>query len=130
MSEKRENGEDNLNASKVAKTGDYRTNPEFKLLLVNSAVETLAYHKKDGILFIVERSDKIVDVFKGLVDHNFLSAPVLQKTKHKWYGFIDIGDVVGYFVENFSGKFIVLLFVSVLLWNQKKKKKLTIKLKH
>jgi len=41
-------------------------------------------------------------VFKGLVKQNFLSAPVLMKTKHRWYGFIDIGDIVQFYVENFG----------------------------
>jgi len=34
--------------------------------------------------------------------HNFLSVPVLQKTKHKWYGFIEVGDIVGFYVEHFG----------------------------
>jgi len=33
------------------------------------------------------------------VKHNFLSVPVLQKTKHKWFGFIDLADIVLYVVQ-------------------------------
>jgi len=47
---------------------------------------------------------------QGLVKQNFLSAPVLMKTKHRWYGFIDIGDIVQFYVENFGGALFLLLF--------------------
>lgn len=35
--------------------------------------------------------------------HNFLSVPVLQKTGRKWYGFLDMGDIVSYVTEAFGG---------------------------
>jgi len=44
----------------------------------------------------------VVDVWRGLVQHNFLSVPVLQKTKNKWYGFIDMYDIVKFVVEFFG----------------------------
>jgi len=56
----------------------------------------------DNKIFICQRTDKVVDVWKGLIKHNFLSVPVLQKTKSKYYGFVDIADIVLFFVEHFG----------------------------
>jgi len=38
------------------------------------------------------------------VRQNFLSAPVLMKTRHKWYGFVEIGDIVEFYIEHFGGE--------------------------
>lgn len=89
-------------ADNSSEKGKYVTNPEFKQLLLNSSVESLAYQKKNGVVFFVDRTDKVSDVFKGLVNQNFLSVPVLQKTKRKWYGFIEISDIVQFYVEHFG----------------------------
>jgi hypothetical protein len=43
-----------------------------------------------------------MDVFRGMIRNNILSVPVLQKTKRKWYGFIDMADIVSYVVELFG----------------------------
>jgi len=43
-----------------------------------------------------------VDVWKGLVRHHFLSVPVLQKKGNKYYGFLDIADIVNYVVDSFG----------------------------
>jgi len=37
-----------------------------------------------------------------LIQHNFLSVPVLQKTKQKYYGFVDLYDIVKYVVSYFG----------------------------
>jgi len=44
----------------------------------------------------------VTDVWKGLVAHNFLSVPVLQKTKSKYYGFVDMYDIVKFVVDFFG----------------------------
>jgi len=54
---------------------------EFKRLLVNTPVENLAYKKPKGVVYFVDRTDKVRDVFKGLVNQGFLSVPVLQKPR-------------------------------------------------
>eukprot|EP01118_Nematostelium_gracile_P017374 TRINITY_DN739_c0_g1_i1.p1 TRINITY_DN739_c0_g1~~TRINITY_DN739_c0_g1_i1.p1 ORF type:complete len:371 (-),score=125.35 TRINITY_DN739_c0_g1_i1:85-1107(-) len=53
-------------------------------------------------IFVANRTDKIVDVWKGMVEHGFLSVPVLQKTKSKYYGFVDMYDIVKFAVEFFG----------------------------
>jgi len=73
---------------------------QFLAALVYTKAEQLRV--PENRVFIAERTDKVVDVFKGLVKHNFLSVPVLQKTKHKWFGFIDLADIVLYVVQNFG----------------------------
>jgi 5'-AMP-activated protein kinase regulatory gamma subunit len=78
----------------------HRTNAEFLAALIYTRAEQLRV--PDNKVFIAERTDKVVDVFKGLVRHNFLSVPVLQKTKHKWFGFLDLADIVLYVVNTFG----------------------------
>jgi len=78
----------------------YRTSPDFLVSLVHTKCEALRV--EDNKVFVAERTDKVVDVFKGLMRHNFLSVPVLQKTKHRWYGFLDMADVVKYITETFG----------------------------
>jgi len=56
----------------------------------------------DNKIFVAQRTDRITDVWKGLVAHNFLSVPVLQKTKNKYYGFVDMYDIVKFVVEFFG----------------------------
>jgi CBS domain containing-hemolysin-like protein len=75
----------------------HRTSAEFLAALVYTRAEQLRV--PENKVFIAERTDKIVDVFRGLVRHNFLSVPVLQKTKHKWFGFLDLADIVLYVVN-------------------------------
>jgi len=53
-------------------------------------------------IYIANRTDKVIEVWKGLIDHNFWSVPVLQKTKQKWYGFLDLWDIVKFVVEQFK----------------------------
>jgi len=81
-------------------TTEYHTNVEFLHLLVRLKAQQLPL--PDGKLFVAQRTDKVVDVWKGLVQRNFLSVPVLQKTGSKYYGFIDLADIVKYFVDHFG----------------------------
>jgi len=52
----------------------------------------------------VDRTDKAIDVFKGLIEHGLHSVPVLQKTKRKWYGFVELSDIVQFYVEKFGNQ--------------------------
>jgi len=80
----------------------FKTSPEFLQKLIVTRAETLI--PPDGRIFVAQRTDKIVDVWKGLITHNFLSVPVLQKSKNKYYGFIDLVDIVQYVVETFGNE--------------------------
>ena len=62
-------------------TTKYATNPLFIQYLTKLKAEQIPI--SDGRIFTAQRTDKVVDVWKGLIQHNFLSVPVLQKTKHK-----------------------------------------------
>jgi CBS domain-containing protein len=79
----------------------FKTNSEFINLLLGVKVDVI--RPPDNKIFVAQRTDLVVDVFKGLIKHNFLSVPVLQKTKAKYYGFVDIYDIVKY-VTNFFGE--------------------------
>jgi len=84
----------------AASSSEYRTDPQFIMSLVNTPCDQLRVPA--NTVFVAERTDKLIDVFKGLVRHNFLSVPILQKTGRKWYGFIDMADIVSYIVDIFG----------------------------
>jgi len=65
-------------------------------------VKAESLRPQNGVIFIAKRTDLVIDVWKGLVRHNFLSVPVLQKTGNKYYGFIDLADILLYVVEHFG----------------------------
>jgi len=72
----------------------------FVLLLSNTKVESI--WTRESKIFFAMRNDTIKSVFKGLIQHNFSSCPVLQKTKNKWYGFLDIANIVKFIVQHFG----------------------------
>jgi len=87
-------------AAKPASQQEYQTDSQFLVSLMHTSCDQLRVPQ--NTVFIAERTDKIIDVFKGLVKHNFLSVPVLQKTGRKWYGFVDMADIVTYVVDIFG----------------------------
>jgi len=88
--------------SKRARTEDttYKTNTEFIVKLLSTHAETLT--PPDRKVFTAQRTDKVTDVWKGLIRHNFLSVPVLVKTKKRYYGFLDVSDIVGCVLDTFA----------------------------
>jgi len=87
-------------ASASPLAGPYPTSDRYVRLLIATKVDVV--RPPDNRIFVAQRTDKITDVWKGLVAHNFLSVPVLQKTKNKYYGFIDMYDIVKFVVEFFG----------------------------
>eukprot|EP01094_Clydonella_sp_ATCC50884_P017472 TRINITY_DN305_c0_g1_i1.p1 TRINITY_DN305_c0_g1~~TRINITY_DN305_c0_g1_i1.p1 ORF type:complete len:355 (-),score=164.05 TRINITY_DN305_c0_g1_i1:395-1429(-) len=103
VGEKRANGDEGeVSESKKLKTTHFATSEQFihNLCRVKVEVPRTAEQK---ILFC-RREDKIVDVWKGMVKHNILACPVIQKTKNKYYGFVDLGDIVTHIVRDFGSK--------------------------
>jgi len=90
----------NDKTKRLRQENPYPLNPEWTKYLMNTKVENLQL--KEGVIFICKRDDKVMDVWQGLIKHNFLSVPVLQKTKNKYYGFVDMADIVHYIVESFG----------------------------
>jgi CBS domain-containing protein len=72
----------------------------FVLLLANTKVESI--WTRECRIFFAMRDDTVQKVFKGLIQHNFSSCPVLQKTKNKWYGFLDVANIVKFIVHHFG----------------------------
>jgi len=83
---------------------EYRTDPEFFALLLHTKAEDFAIDKpkKDSPIFVCYRTDRVVDVWRGLVKHNFLSCPVILKDKQRYFGFIDMADIVKYVISHFG----------------------------
>lgn len=80
---------------------DYSLPDSFFNKLNTLSVDTLK--TKDNRIFICKRDDKLVDVWKGLIKHNFHSVPVLLKTSDKYYGILSLHDISRY-VLDFVGK--------------------------
>jgi CBS-domain-containing membrane protein len=80
----------------------FTTSQAFLHELIHTKAEALI--PPDGRIFIAQRSDKVIDVWKGLIAHNFLSVPVLQKTGSKYYGLLDLADIVLFVVKTFGSK--------------------------
>jgi len=80
--------------------GSYPTSDLLIRTLLSTKVENV--RPPENTIFIAQRTDKITDVWKGLVLHNFYSVPVLQKTKKKWYGFVDMFDIVKFVISFFG----------------------------
>jgi len=78
----------------------YTTNPAFLVALTRTPVESLK--PVSNVILVAQRTDKVTDVWKGLVRNNFLSCPVLQQTKKKYYGFVDMHDIVNYITTKFD----------------------------
>lgn len=89
--------------------GKYETSLEFIKLLLSTKSEDFALDKpkKDMPIFVCYKTDRVVDVWKGLVKHNFLSCPVILKDEAKYYGFIDLVDIVKYIIEHFGSSNIL-----------------------
>jgi hypothetical protein len=81
-------------------SGPYPTSDRFIRLLLSTKVDVV--RPPENKIFVAQRTDKVTDVWKGLVAHNFLSVPVLQKTKSKYYGFVDMYDIVKFVVDFFG----------------------------
>eukprot|EP01091_Cochliopodium_minus_P014037 TRINITY_DN4685_c0_g1_i6.p1 TRINITY_DN4685_c0_g1~~TRINITY_DN4685_c0_g1_i6.p1 ORF type:complete len:190 (-),score=53.19 TRINITY_DN4685_c0_g1_i6:242-811(-) len=82
------------------KMEDHELGNNFFDCLRSVNVESL--RPEENKVFVCTREDHLVDVWKGLSKHKFSSVPVLQKTKNKYYGVVDIHDILN-FVLNFFG---------------------------
>jgi len=91
--------EDSIGPEAKKARGMHTTSPQFLAHLIHSKVE--APRTDTGVIFFCLRTDKVKDVWEGLIKHNFLSVPVLLKSKSKYYGFVDLADIVSYVVRKF-----------------------------
>lgn len=78
----------------------FSTNPAFLVAMLHTPVETLK--PVSNVILVAQRTDLLTEVWKGLVRNNFLSCPVLQQTKKKYYGFVDIHDIVDFITKKFD----------------------------
>jgi len=82
----------------------YQTSVNFVTTLMKIKAEDFAIEGPKALapIFVASREDKLIDVWKGLIDRNFLSVPVVSKEDNHYYGFLDIMDIVQYLVTNFA----------------------------
>jgi len=79
----------------------YRTSDAFFRLLIDTKVEDL--RPPDGRVYVCQKHERVVEVWKGLLERNFLSVPVMQKTNRtKYFGFLDLQDIVSKVVSMFG----------------------------
>jgi len=97
-----EDQNNNNHQTKRARSSEYSTNVDWLRQLMIIPVER--FPLTDDRVFVATRDDRITDVWKGMIEKNFLSVPVLQKTGYKYYGFVDAFDIVKYFIEHFGSK--------------------------
>jgi CBS domain-containing protein len=99
---KKRKGEEAIEIKDDAKLDD-RLDPEFIQFLLHTKAEDFAIDrpKKDAPIFVCYRTDRVVDVWRGLVKHNFLSCPVVLKDE-RYFGFLDMADIVKYVINHFG----------------------------
>eukprot|EP00808_Paulinella_micropora_P021914 g26849.t1 len=56
----------------------------------------------DQPIYVCKRENKVHDVWKQMIKRNFEAIPVMTH-EDKYYGFIEVADIVHYIVEHFGG---------------------------
>jgi len=98
-----------------AESETWQTSIDFLRLYVNTKVEKLRFLEAlapeqklpEDTVFVAYRQDKLSDVFKGLIQRNLLSVPVLRQKGDedtRFYGLLDMGDLVRFIVHHFGFK--------------------------
>jgi len=94
-------------ASVQAPLTNYPDSAPFFMKMINT--KAMSIKTRDEIIFSCERTDNLTQVFKGLINHRFLSVPVFQQTdKKRWYGFVDLFDIVRYVTSHFGSEKMAL----------------------
>jgi len=73
-------------------------------LLETTLLGSLFPDHPSDTLICFSKTNSIATVFKGLVEHGILSAPVYDPIRRSHNGFVDMVDIVAYFIDNFSEK--------------------------
>lgn len=76
------------------------TSPSFIRKLTLTNIMTLK--PAEMSVFVAEKNDLVTEVWRGLNRHHFNSCPVLQKRDHRFYAFIDLNDIMQYFLDSFG----------------------------
>jgi len=90
-------------SSKRAKLNEHQegftTDPAFLKQLINTNI--MHIRPENNISYVCSRADSVLDVWKGLNRHRFMSVPVLG-SRDRYEGYIEIGDIVAFFANWFS----------------------------
>lgn len=90
----------------IADDFKFRTDDAYFRLVINTPAESFAIEgpPEKTPIFVAERHDKLVDVFRGMIEKNILSVPVLLREEKRYFGFIDMADIVRYIVSHFGAR--------------------------
>jgi len=99
---KRKRGEldEDVKSASMMTSSPFETGVDILKLLLKTKCEFVT--PPNNVVFVCTREDRVVDVWKGLIKHNFLSVPVLSKTEHRYFGFLDLADIVRHLVKQFA----------------------------
>jgi len=106
----RENAEDkggvkNPRRELAGEEGRYAVGNEWLRALVTNRAESFGVdvQPQKMPIFVAERGDRLIDVFKGMSDRNITAVPVLLKDAEKsFFGYLELADIVRYIVEHFG----------------------------
>jgi CBS domain-containing protein len=87
-----------------AESKELETSNELMRLILQTRVDAFQMDEYRNVpIYVCNRTDLIVDVWKGMVKHNFSSVPITNKSDiHVTYSFIDMIDIVRYVVQHFG----------------------------
>eukprot|EP01116_Phalansterium_solitarium_P008443 TRINITY_DN22357_c0_g1_i1.p2 TRINITY_DN22357_c0_g1~~TRINITY_DN22357_c0_g1_i1.p2 ORF type:complete len:351 (-),score=152.56 TRINITY_DN22357_c0_g1_i1:65-1117(-) len=78
----------------------YATSPQFINMLLHTKAESV--RNANNVIMIVNRDETVMATWTGLNRYGFLSCPVVNKTGQKYYGFIDLMDIVEFVIKTFG----------------------------
>jgi len=84
----------------VASQPSHKIDPLFRALLAETKVNEICM--PSGQVLVCDEVDTLLDVYKRLITNNILSLPVCSTDKSRFYGFIDILDIVSYLTNNIT----------------------------
>jgi CBS domain-containing protein len=86
----------------AANAPSFVTDPSFFTKLLAKPAQKFVEGEK--VVYVVNRDTKIIDVWNIMLKYNILSLPVLQKTEHRYHGFIYIADIVKWLTDKFASE--------------------------
>jgi CBS domain-containing protein len=85
---------------KSEETTPYLTHPSFFGELLKRRVDSFLH--PDGKIYVAGRDEAVVDVWRGMIARNVFSVPVIQPRTSKYYGMLDIADIVLFIIQTFG----------------------------
>jgi CBS domain-containing protein len=81
---------------------EYSVNEKLLRLMLKTKVDYFMNPEKT--VFVCNRDDKMCDVWKGMLKHNFSAVPVLSKHEHRYHRFVDLANIVQHLIGQFNNE--------------------------